>query len=215
MSDRLTDLSGDAPWLVDPEHPALASPAAEGINDPGRPDRLAWNAFRTLAAWNTDVWVPSLLETAISSVNSLSGAEWSDAEVALWRSTPSAGDAVDVTIEGPQCIVVVEATLTPVVDFDRFIQGIDRAQSEGAAVGKLSGFVALTPELDEALLARLADLAAADLEGGGPSGVAGWITWREVGRLALDLAEEADPMRAEEVHRLVTQLQATFPGIEV
>ena len=29
------------------------------IDDPRRPDRLAWNAFRTLAEWNSDVWVPA------------------------------------------------------------------------------------------------------------------------------------------------------------
>ena len=33
--------------------------------------------------------------------------------------------------------------------------------------------------------------------------------------LALDLAEEADPMRDEQVHLLVSQLQARFPGLQV
>src|SRR5438270_8499230 len=98
-------------WLSDPEHPALSSPAAERLNDPARPDRLAWNAFRTLALWNTDVWVPSFLESAIGDDNVLSGLEWSGASVELWLTHLALDDATDVVVDGPEALVVVLATL--------------------------------------------------------------------------------------------------------
>ena len=77
----MTDnLAGTTPggWLAEPEHPALAGPGVVRINDPHRPDRLAWNAFRTLALWNTDGWVPSLLELACGDRNPLSPLEWGE-----------------------------------------------------------------------------------------------------------------------------------------
>ena len=45
--------------------------------------------------------------------------------------------------------------------------------------------------------------------------VTGWMTWADLGALALDLAEEADPTRAEMVHLLITELQRAFPELEV
>ena len=44
----------------------------------------------------------------------------------------------------------------------------------------------------------------------------GWVTWHELGELALDLAEEEeDSLRADQVHLLVTQLQDRFPDIDL
>jgi hypothetical protein len=42
-------------------------------------------------------------------------------------------------------------------------------------------------------------------------GATGWIAWPELGRLALDLAEEADREPMESVRRLVSQIQARYP----
>ena len=41
------------------------------------------------------------------------------------------------------------------------------------------------------------------------------MTWADLAALALDLAEEADPIRDEMVHLLITELQRTFPQLEV
>lgn len=214
-------------WLVDPEHPALSQPAAERVNEPDRPDRLAWNLFRTLAQWNTDVWLPSLLETAFGPDNPLSDLEWGEADVEPWRSGRDVPGAVDVTIEGPECVLLVEATFTPDVALDRFSEGIRHALTlaEGSdRSDRDSAYLMVSPSVDDAVLARSEDLAEAGLmpaeEPGGPARrplerVPGWVTWAELGRLALDLAEEADPLRAEQVHLLVTELQHALPGIEL
>jgi hypothetical protein len=42
----------------------------------------------------------------------------------------------------------------------------------------------------------------------------GWISWPELGRLALDLAEESDPGAGEQVRRLVSELQARYPAAD-
>ena len=48
------------------------------------------------------------------------------------------------------------------------------------------------------------------------TGAVGWVTWHELGELALDLAEEEeDSLRADQVHLLVTQLQDRFPDIDL
>ena len=47
------------------------------------------------------------------------------------------------------------------------------------------------------------------------SDAVGWVTWHELCELALDLAEEADPLRDDQVHLLVTQLQSRFPDIDL
>jgi hypothetical protein len=43
----------------------------------------------------------------------------------------------------------------------------------------------------------------------------GDVTWLDLGRLALDLAEEAELEPAESVRRLVTELQQRFPGAQL
>ena len=47
MGETTTD-QGD--FLADPQSPALDRAALARVGDPGRPDRLAWNTFRTLSA---------------------------------------------------------------------------------------------------------------------------------------------------------------------
>lgn len=212
-------------WLADPEHPALSSPAAERLNDASRPDRLTWNAFRTLALWNTDVWVPSLLEGAIGDDNELSGLEWSGASVELWLTHVTLDDATDVVIDGPEALVVVLATLNDDLPVAHVYDGLEHAMQATRGDTRRGAFVLVAPSDEGGAVQHLVQLAGGDRPLGGEAdrvglreedipGSVGWMTWRDVGRLALDLAEEADPLRGESVHNLVSQLQARFPGIE-
>jgi hypothetical protein len=61
---------------------------------------------------------------------------------------------------------------------------------------------AAEPSLDE---------AAAEVAGG----AVGWLSWRDLGALAVDLAEEADELRAGQAHRLVSDLQEQFPALDL
>ena len=213
-------------WLAEPGHPALAAPIADRVNDPALPDRLAWNAFRTLAAWNTDVWIPSFLEVAMGEDNALSGLEWGDAVVDLWRSGRHLTDAVDVLLDGPEALVLVECTFKDVLTPEHLGEGAEAALGLSERGDRMAGYVLIGPGVDEAEADRVRDALAADLldlppgEGHGlrPEAIehiAGWTTWADLGALTLDLAEEADPLRAEMAHLLVTELQEQYPGIDV
>lgn len=213
-------------WLADPGHPVLGSPYAARLNDRARPDRLAWNTFRTLALWNTDVWVPSMLEAACEAVNPLSEREWGEAEVELWRTGLDLDDAVDVAIDGVECFVVVEATLRADLDVDRLAAGINRALDVATADHRQAGFVVVSPGLDEPAGANVRQLLDEDrlrsVVGRRPgiqldalARAVGWVTWQELGTLALDLGQEADTVRQDQVRKLASELQATFPGLEL
>lgn len=213
-------------WLVDPTHPSLDTPIAARIDDPTLPDHLTWNAFRTLAEWNTDVWVPSLLEVALGEENPFSRLEWSDATVELWRSGLQLTGSTDVVIDGPEAVILVEATFQTDIGADHLAVGADYALGLGRRDARPAAFVLVRPSVDEAATERLQDELAADLldlpEGGGHGlreealeTIAGWVTWADVGSLATDLAEEGDAIHQEMVHHLVTELQERFPGIEV
>jgi hypothetical protein len=231
MNDNLaprTDPEGppDEHWLADPEHPTLATAVADRINDPVLPDRLAWNTFRTLAQWNTDRWVPPLLEVALGPSNPLSGLEWGEASVELWRSWLHLSDAVDVVIDGPAGLLLVEATLRADLTADHLVEGAELALGLPDRGARQAGYVLVTPGIDDAEVERLEDRLTAELldlpEGEGHGlrpeaieGLTGWMTWADLGALALDLAEEADPVRAEMVHLLITELQRSFPELEV
>ncbi|MGI9080116.1 MAG: hypothetical protein ACR2GF_04740, partial [Acidimicrobiales bacterium] len=81
------------------------------------------------------------------------------------------------------------------------------------------GFVVVVPPGTPDLGPCLRAAAEEPLRGDGVVGVvpdtSGWVTWREVGELALDLAEESDELRGEAVHRLVSQMQTQFPDAEL
>ena len=214
------------PWLADPEHPSLDTAIAARIDDPELPDRLAWNAFRTLAQWDADVWVPSLLEVALGPDNPLSGLEWAGASVEVWRSGLQLSGSTDVVIDGPEAVVLVEATFESELGAEHLGTGADHALSLAGRNSRPAGFVLVTTGIEEGDAERLEDELAADLldlpEGEGHGlreealeRIAGWVTWADVGALAADLAEEADTIRSDMVHQLITQLQQRFPGIEV
>jgi hypothetical protein len=201
-------------WLVDPEHPALANPAAARIDEDNLPDRLAWNTFQTLAEFNSDVWVPAILEDALEADLPIVELEWGDATVELWATGVPLGSTTDIVITGPEALVLVEA------GFQRDIT-VEHLMARGGEASTLAGpsrpqaaFVAVTVEPPPDLEGELEDLLKADI-GDAVLRFTGVTTWAHLGSLALDLAEEADPLRAAQVHRLVTELQRTFPGIEV
>ncbi|HET7652354.1 MAG TPA: hypothetical protein VFK42_04900 [Acidimicrobiales bacterium] len=216
-------------WLADANHPSLETPIAARLDDPALPDRLTWNTFHTLSQWNTDVWVPRFLEVALGEDNALVECEWGEASVDVWRSGLELTGSTDVVIDGPDAVVLVEATFLTDLGADHLAVGADAALGlpQRADSGKPAAFVLVRPSLDDANEAeRLQDELAADLldlpEGEGHGlreealeHIAGWLTWADVGALAVDIAEESDPLRQELVHRLVTQLQARFPGIDV
>jgi hypothetical protein len=213
-------------WLVEPDHPSLAGAHGDRINKPDYPDRLAWNAYRTLALWDPDVWVPSLLESACGEVNPLSTREWADARVDLWRTGADMVGAVDVTLDGVECFVVVECTTMNDATVEHLGAGVGRALDVAVPDGRQAGFVLVVPETADRLAVNVEELWDLDrlrevvgeregLSVDALSRAIGWVTWRDVGRLALDLAEESDALRAEQAHQLATELQLTFPGIEL
>lgn len=187
-------------WLVDADNPLLTEPLLARVADPGQPDRLAWNTFRTLALWETDVWVPRLVGIACGEGSPLSAVEWSGASVLPWAAGLAADGVSDVLVEGPEAVIVVGATLAAdlgTVDVAAYLTELAEA-----AAGRDYGFVAV-------LAPGASGSAVTD------DGRTGWLTWAELGTVALDLAEEGDELRAEQVHRLVDELQQQFPGIEL
>ena len=197
-------------WLVDAENPLLTESALVRVDDPARPDRLAWNAFRTLALWETDVWVPRLLDVACGPDNPLSALEWSGTSVIPWATQAALDDAVDVLLDGPESVVVAVATFSPDVGVDALRAAAGEAAAGSSPGGKQAGFVAVLPPDAGGGEAPL-DEAAAAL----PDGAVGWLTWRDLGALAVDLAEEGDELRAGQVHRLVSDLQEQFPRLDL
>jgi hypothetical protein len=213
-------------WLADPSHPSLDTPIAARLDDASLPDRLTWNAFRTLAQWNTDVWVPSLLEVALGDGNRFSGLEWGEAGVEVWRSGLKPTGSTDVVIDGPEAVVLVEATFQTDFGADHLAVGAEHALGLADRRGRPAAFVLVRPSVDVAEAEHLEDELAADLldlpEGEGHGlreealeEIAGWVTWADLGALAADLAEESDPISGEMVHHLITDLQTRFPGIDV
>ena len=195
-------------WLVDADNPLLTEPFLARVTDPAQPDRLAWNTFRTLALWETDVWVPRLVGIACGEGSPLSAVEWSGAAVLPWAAGLAADGLSDVLVEGPEAVIVVGATLAAdlgAVDVAAYLTEL--AEATGS---RDYGFVAVLapgatgPGWPERSGGEVAD-----------DGRTGWLTWAELGTVALDLAEEGDELRGEQVHRLVDELQQQFPGIEL
>jgi hypothetical protein len=211
--------AGGDEWLVEPAHPDLDHPNVDRLNDAKLPDRLAWNAFRTLSEWDTDTWIPAFLEIACGVPNPLSNKEWSGARVVMWGSGLDLDGTADVLLAGSEAVVIVEASYRDDVPTEHAIAGVRRAL-ELADHHRQAGYVLVSPDRPLALRRRPRpeELAAALGDQGGLNFDAlaravGWTSWRDIGRLALDLAEEVDDLRDELVHRLVTELQVLFPGL--
>jgi hypothetical protein len=196
-------------WLVDAQNPLLTAVALARVDDRSRPDRLAWNMFRTLAQWETDVWVPRMLDIACGPDNPLTGLEWSGTSVVPWATGAAFDNSVDVVLDGPEALVVALATLAPEARADQLRAGAREAATGTSASGKEAGVVVVVPPTDSQRPPL--ENVAAEL----PDVTVGWLTWRDLGVLAVDLAEEADELRAEQVHRLVSDLQEQFPSLDL
>ncbi|MGH9280136.1 MAG: hypothetical protein ACRD12_18805 [Acidimicrobiales bacterium] len=208
-------------WLVDAADPLLTPERLARVADPARPDRLAWNAFRILGLWNTDAWVPSLVEVACGDESPLVELDWADATIVPWTSDVLGPDMCDMVIAGPDGYVVVACTVDPypqeapltaaaVAAIDGSIEGGNR--EAGLIVVTPPG----TPPLDERLeLATDIEVHDGRLIFDLLEGRMGSVSWTRLGRLALDLAEEGGEEPMEQVHRLITELQARYPGVDM
>ena len=219
----VTGPAGPEPeWLIDADDPLLTPDKLERIADPSLPDRLMWNTFRTLALWDADVWVPRLFSIACGPDNVVSALDWGGASVVPWAVGPFGQDVSDVVIDGPEGYAVVACTVQSDA-IDQHVGAGALAALDGSLHGaRQAGFVVVVPpgtpdmadRLDMATEIELMDgrLATDLLEG-----AMGSISWTDLGRLVLDLAEEADPDSepAESVHRLVTELQALYPDVPI
>lgn len=196
-------------WLVDAENPLLTEPVLARMEDASRPDRLAWNTFRTLALWEPDVWVPRLLGIACGEGSPLVAVEWSGTSVVPWAAGLALDGVTDVVLDGPEALVVAAATLSPGLSPQP--SGLLAEVIEAAGDARQAGFVAVVaPGSDRSASSERSD--DVDVTG---DGFTGWLTWAELATLALDLAEEGDELRGEQVSRLVDDLQRQFPGIEL
>jgi hypothetical protein len=208
---------GSDAFLADPQNPALNSATMMLVGDTGRPDRLAWNTFRTLALWDTDVWVPRVLDIGLGAPNPLSDLEWSGASVQLWATGLELDNGADLLIDGPEGLVVGVATVDPAPPSGETRGAMTKVVSDAALGGRQPAFLAVVPTRDdEAQLQALLEQSASGDGLEALAGAVGWVTWHELGELALDLAEEEeDSLRADQVHLLVTQLQDRFPDIDL
>jgi hypothetical protein len=211
-------------WLVDADDPLLTDDNLLRVADDERPDRLAWNAFRTLALWEPDTWVPGLLEMACGDGNRLSPLEWSGTQVVPWGTELPGSKLCPVVLDGPEAYVVVACAGVADPSQEEL-----RAAAMAALEGSLAGgrdvglVVVVPPEAPlEDIAARIRVAADVELHGGRRAyelldGAVGDVSWAGLGRLVLDLIEEGDPDTAptEQVHRLVTEIQQQYPGVEV
>ena len=222
----------ESEWLIDAADPLLTDDKLARIADDGRPDRLAWNTFRTLGLWDTDAWVPSLLEVACGKDNPLSGLDWSGATVVPWGAGPDTPDVCDIVLDGAEAYVVVacsviadppveQAGAAAVAALDGSLHGSREAglvvvappDAAGPRGPDATGEVHAAQLLKRATAVELRDGSlAADL-----LAATGCVTWAYLARLALDLAEESDPDTGpvEQVHQLVTEIQALYPGVDI
>jgi hypothetical protein len=208
---------GSDAFLADPQNPALNSATMMLVGDDSRPDRLAWNTFRTLALWQTDAWVPRLLDIGLGGEHPVEDVEWQGASVQLWATGLELDSGVDVLIDGPHALLVCVATLQPAPLSGETRGAMLKAVSDAALGGRKPAFLAVVPTRDDEAQLQAALEAAAS--GDGLDALVesvGWVTWHELGELALDLAEEEeDSLRADQVALLVDQLQDRFPDIDL
>jgi hypothetical protein len=212
----MTD-AGPGEFLADPQNPALNSTTMTLVGDDSRPDRLAWNMFRTLALWETDIWVPRLLDIGLGTPNPLSEREWSGASVHLWATGLELDSGADVLIDGPVCLVAAVATFQSAPPSGETRGAMMKVVSDASLGGRQPAFLAIVPSRDdEAQLESALEMAASGEGLEALTGAVGWVTWHELGELALDLAEEEeDSLRADQVEMLVDQLQERFPDIDL
>jgi hypothetical protein len=208
---------GSDAFLADPQNPALNSATMMLVGDDGRPDRLAWNTFRTLALWQTDAWVPRLLDIGLGGEHPIEDVEWEGAAVQLWATGLELDSGVDVLIDGPNALLVCVATLQQAPPSGETRGAMLKAVSDAALGGRKPAFLAVVPTRDDEAQLQAALEAAASGDGlDALTGSVGWVTWHELGELALDLAEEEeDSLRADQVALLVDQLQDRFPDIDL
>ncbi len=206
-------------WLVDIESPLLTDTALTRIDDGALPDRLTWNTFQTLALWDPDVWVPRFVEVACGEGSALEALEWSGASIRPWGASLAYAGATDVVIDGPEALIVAVATLDPDPQVDELRAAALDALGPTVGPDDQVGFVMVVPpgtaDLDPWLAVAAEDRPAAASAVEVLPGSSGWLTWHELGELALDLAEESDELRGEAVHRLVTDIQTQFPEAEL
>ncbi len=218
MEPPVTDATAPE-WLIDAADARLDDERLARIADDGRPDRLAWNTFRTLALWDTDAWVPALLEVALGDGNELSPLEWSDAAVVPWGAGVPGDGVCDVALEGAHAYVVAVCSLTADVPLE-FLRAGAIAALDGSVHGsREAGLVLVAPTMPEDLNERLRLAADVELHDGRRASdlldaAMGGVTWADLARLALDLAEEGDPDTepVEAVRQLVLEIEAAAPG---
>ena len=227
MDQPVTETSGvervDAQeWLIDADDPLLTDGRLTSVADPSRPDRLAWNTFRTLGLWNTEAWAPRLLEIACGEESRLAVAEWDGGDVVPWAADLPGHGICDVALIGPVSYVVLACTL----DADVPLEDL-RAAAMAALDGSLdqardAGLVVVAPPGSYDLRERLEQATDIELHEGKTAfelldGAMGWISWPELGTLAADMVEEgsSDTELNEPVHRLITELQDRFPAEEI
>lgn len=211
-------------WLIDADDPLMADDKLARVADEQRPDRLAWNTFRTLGLWEPDAWVPGLLEMACGDDNPLSPHEWSGTQVVPWSTELPGTDLCPVVLDGPEAYVVVACSTVADPSQEELRAAAMAALDGSLAGGRDVGLVVVVPPGAplEGIDARIRVAADVELHGGRMAyelleGAAGELTWADLARLALDLIEEADPDTAptQQVHRLVTEIQQQYPGIEI
>jgi hypothetical protein len=210
------DSGAPGEFLADAQNPALTSAEMARMADPDKPDRLAWNTFRTLALWETDIWVPRVLDIGLGAPNPISDREWSGASVQLWATGLDLDRGTDVLLDGPEALVIAVAYVDAVPPSGEVRGAMAKVVSDASLGGRQAGFLAVVPTRDdETQLQSVLEQAASGDELDALTEAVGWVTWRELGELALDLAEESDPLRDDQVHLLVTELQRRFPDIEL
>ena len=220
------DDAADPEWLIDADDALLTPDRLARVADPALPDRLAWNTFRTLALWDTDAWVPRLLEVACGADVPVVTADWTRGSVVPWAvgpfETADAVDVVDVVLDGPEAYVVVACDVHGDPSGEQLRAGALAALDGSLAGSRLAGFVVVVPPGTDGVAERLQVATETELMDGRVAtdllgDNIGWVTWTELTRIALDLAEEGDPDVApvEMVHRLVTELQALYPGAAI
>jgi hypothetical protein len=209
----------ESEWLIDAADPLLDDSHLARVADARRPDRLAWNTFRTLALWNTDAWVPALLEIALGEENRLTPLEWADTNVVPWGAGVPGDDVCDVVLDGPEAYVVVVCSLSDQVPPEALAAGAIDALDGSLQGAREAGVVVVTPTVVDDLDERLRAATEVELHDGRLAselldGAMGGATWPDLGRLALDLAEEGDPDVApvEQVRQLVLEIEAAAPA---